>query len=333
MFASMSPRRLMLLGAAMGLSLITALLVRSWVDNVRQQSAAPVVSAEPAKPVKVVLVAAKALPAGHFLHQEDFAWVSWPDDNIGPAYLLQGVVNTDALLGSVVRTGVAAGDPITDAHLVKRGEHGFLAAILAPGMRAITVPITANTGLSGLVIPGDRIDVILTMSTPGAKDGPEKKLAETVLQDIRVLAVDQRLDDQSSDAIMAHATTLEVTPKQAEILSLLGDVGKLSMTLRSVGSAESDAEPHEPTITWENEATQLPIYNQSKTAATKTYDASRVDVVRGTAKSIVNFNANGDAVESTDQPTQPVQPAQSTAQPAVGQAIKGALQATQPGKK
>lgn len=330
MFASIPPRRMMLLGAAMGLSLITALLVRAWVDNVREQNAAPVVAAEPAKPVKVVLVAAKGLPAGHFLKAEDFAWVSWPDDNIGPGYMLQGVANTDALLGSVVRTGIAAGDPITDMHLVKRGEHGFLAAILTPGMRAITVPITAGTGLSGLVIPGDRIDIILSMSVPGAKEGSERKLSETVMQDIRVLAVDQRLDDQASDAIMAHATTLEVTPKQAEIVTLLGDVGKLSMTLRSVGSAENDTEPHEPSITWENEATQLPMFNQPKTASSKTYDGSRVDVVRGSTKSIVNFNANGDAVESTDQPMQPAAPAGLAA---VGQATKGALQNTQPGKK
>jgi pilus assembly protein CpaB len=325
---------MMLLGAAMGLSLITALLVRAWVDNVREQSAAPVVAAEPAKPVKVVLVAAKGLPAGHFLKAEDFAWVSWPDDNIGPGYMLQGVANTDALLGSVVRTGIAAGDPITDMHLVKRGEHGFLAAILTPGMRAITVPITAGAGLSGLVIPGDRIDIILSMSVPGAsKDGPERKLSETVMQDIRVLAVDQRLDDQASDAIMALATTLEVTPKQAEIVTLLGDVGKLSMTLRSVGSAENDSEPHAPSITWENEATQLPFLNQPKAATAKAYDSSHVDVVRGSTKSVVNFNANGDAVESTDQPAQAPAPAGLTGLAAVGQATKGALQNTQPGKK
>jgi pilus assembly protein CpaB len=221
-------------------------------------------------------------------------------------------------------------------HLVKRGEHGFLAAILTPGMRAITVPITAGAGLSGLVIPGDRIDIILSMSVPGAnKDGPERKLSETVMQDIRVLAVDQRLDDQASDAIMAHATTLEVTPKQAEIVTLLGDVGKLSMTLRAVGSAENDAEPHEPSITWENEATQLPMFTQPKAATAKTYsgDGSRVDVVRGTAKSIVNFNANGEAVESTDQPAQAQAPAGLAGLAAVGPATKGALQNTQPGKK
>src|SRR5665213_1988056 len=239
----------------------------------------------------MVMVAAKSLPAGHFIKAEDLAWQSWPDQNTPPAYMVQGAVAPDVIVGSVVRNGIAQGEPITDVRIVKKGDRGFLAAVLAPGFRAITVQLQANAGLSGLVIPGDRVDLILTMTLPAAgKDAVERRVSETALQDIRVIAVDQRLDDQATDAPTAKTTTLEVTPKQAEIVTLLTDMGKLSMTLRSVGSAENDALAHEPSITWDNEATDLPFLKHRQTAATGNPGGNdAVSVMRGTAKSVVDF--------------------------------------------
>jgi pilus assembly protein CpaB len=295
MFATISPRRLMFLAAAMLLSLVTALTVRGWVEHVRTQSQPAAQKTEAATP-KMVLVAAKPLPAGHFIKTEDLTWQSWPDANIASSYMVKGVVKSDTLVGSVVRTGIGAGEPITDTRIVKKGEHGFLAAILTPGMRAITVQMQSNTGLSGLVIPGDRVDLILTMSVPGSsKEAPERKVSETVLQDIRVLAVDQRMDDQSNDAPMARTTTIEVTPKQAEIVTLLTEMGKLSMTLRSVGSAENDAQPHHPTMTWDSDATDLPIFRHRPSLG-RSY-SERVEVTRGMTNSSVDFSS-GVAVES-----------------------------------
>ena len=91
--------------------------------------------------------------------------------------------------------------------------------MLKPGYRAMTVPLSSNAGLSGLVVPGDHVDVILTTQVSGGSDKEAgHRVSETVLDDIRVLAIDQKLDDQAKDAIMAHTATLEVTPKQAEIL-------------------------------------------------------------------------------------------------------------------
>jgi pilus assembly protein CpaB len=222
MFTTIPPRRLMLLAAAMGLSLITALIVRGWVENSRQDAAPAVVEAP--KVGTMVLVAAKPLPAGHFIKDEDLKWQSWPDDNLSPTYLLQGAITTDAIVGSVARAGIAAGEPITDERIVKKGDRGFLAAIVTPGFRAITVTMVSNAGLSGLAIPGDRVDVLLTVTTPSAnKDMPDRKYTETVMQDIRVLAVDQRINDQSDDSVMARTATLEVTPKQAEMVTLSSD--------------------------------------------------------------------------------------------------------------
>jgi pilus assembly protein CpaB len=298
MFATISPRRLMFIAAAMLLSLVTALTVRGWVEHGRTGSQPAVQKAEAPSP-NMVLVAAKPLPAGHFIKPEDLTWQSWPDDNIARSYMMKGVVNSDTLLGSVVRTGIGAGEPITDTRIVKKGERGFLAAILTPGTRAITVQMQSNTGLSGLVIPGDRVDLILTMSVPNSS--PERKVSETVLQDIRVLAVDQRMDDQSSDATMARTTTIEVTPKQAEIVTLLTEMGKLSMTLRSVGSAENDAQPHRPTMTWDSDATDLPFFRHRPSNGS--LHSERVEVTRGTANSSVDFSS-GVAVESGRVPTE-----------------------------
>lgn len=320
MFATIPPRRLILLAAAMGLSLVTALVVRGWVETVRRE-ATPVAIVQPVKPPTMILVAAKALPAGHFIKAEDLKWQSWPDDNMASSYLAQGAVTTDAIVGSVVRNGISIGEPITDTRIVKKGERGFLAAIVTPGFRAITVTMASNAGLSGLAMPGDRVDVLLTMSVPSAnKDAPERKFTETVMQDVRVLAIDQKMDDQTNDGVLAHSATLEVTPKQAETVTLLQDLGKMSMTLRSVGSAENDAGIHEPTVTSESDLTALLGLRAPAKAAGPASSSDRIEVVRGTQRSVVDVS--GHAVPQDD-----------SAPASVGTADKKAIQAAQPGKK
>jgi pilus assembly protein CpaB len=244
--------------------------------------------------------------------------------------MIEGAVNSDALIGSVVKSGIGAGEPITDTRIVKKGDRGFLAAILTPGFRAITVQMQSNTGLSGLVIPGDRVDLILTMGVPSAtKDTPERKVSETVLEDIRVLAVDQRMDDQSSDATMARTTTLEVTPKQAEVVTLLTEMGKLSMTLRSVGSAENDAQPHQPTVTWDSEATELPFLGRHTPSGPT--QSSKIEVFRGANKSSVDFST-GVAVETGNAPAAAPKPAPAPAPSTSAAGAAGAAAAAAIGK-
>lgn len=279
-----------LLTIAFGLALITALIVRSWVNSVREHAphSPAAISEAPQVQPKMVLVASQALPAGHFLKAEDFTWQNWPRGTLMPEYIVKGTRTTDNLIGSVVRSGIAAGEPITAGGLVQRGDRGFLAAVLTPGYRAITVPLTANAGLSGLVVPGDRVDVILTTLIPAAKGAPARRLSETVLQDIRVLALDQRLGDQSKEAIMAHTVTLEVTPKQAEVLALIGEMGKLSMSLRSLGTAADDRTHTRPTVTWDSDATALGgVPRQSSGTGGP---APVATITRGTRETVVDFS-------------------------------------------
>jgi len=325
MFATLPPRRLLLLATAMVLSLVTALVVRAWVEHVRTEAAAPVAQMTAPPPPKMILVAAKALPAGHFIHTEDLTWQSWPDSDVSKSYMVKGGINLDTIVGSVAKNGIAPGEPITDLRIVKKGDRGFLAAIVTPGFRAITVPLQSGVGLSGLAMPGDRVDLILTMDVPSAdKNAQPRRMSETVLQDIRVLAVDQKIDDQAHDSPLARTATLEVTPKQAEVVALLPEMGKLAMTLRSVGTAENDAQPHQPTLTWDTDAVEMPFVHH-RTGGTSTR-SDQVDIVRGTSKSSIDFTG-GRAVETAAAPpvAAPAPTPQGSAYGAVGTAAAKAI--------
>ncbi|MDE2167250.1 MAG: Flp pilus assembly protein CpaB [Alphaproteobacteria bacterium] len=316
MFATLPPRRLLLLATAMVLSLATALVVRAWVEHVRAEAAAPVAHVAAPPPPKMILVASKPLPAGHFIHTEDLAWQSWPNNDLSKTYMVKGTVNLTAIVGSVVKSGIAQGEPITDMRIVKKGDRGFLAAIVRPGYRAITVSLQAGAGLSGLAEPGDHVDLILTMDVPSTKGGPARHVSETVLQDIRVLAIDQKINDLSHDAPLARTATLEVTPKEAEVVALLNEMGKLSMTLRSVGSAENDAQPHHPTLTWDTDAVAVPFLHERSVGPS---GGDQVEVVRGTSKSSVEFSG-GRAVETAAAPASAIGAAGTATSKAIGAA-------------
>jgi pilus assembly protein CpaB len=151
------------------------------------------------------------------------------------------------LLGTVVRFPITAGEPVTQGSLVKPGDRGFLAAALGPGMRAVTVPVSAKTGVGGFVFPGDRVDLMLTQTVKGEGNGGDLKATETILRNIRVLATDQSTTQEKSengDTVVRQfrTVTLEVTPKIAEKVSVAQTIGTLSLSLRSIADSQSDLE-------------------------------------------------------------------------------------------
>lgn len=283
---------MLLLTAAVTLSLATAMIVRAWVNEARLSANAGTADIPKAAVVKI-LVATHGLPAGQFLQPNDLEWQSWPQDAINASYILSGSRTVDDLVGSVVRAGIAGGEPITDARLIKKGDRGFLSAIMAPGTRAVTIQLQQTTGLGGLVLPGDHVDVVLTANVPsGVQNEPEHKASETVLEDIRVIAIDQKMSDMSNETVMARSATLEVTPKQAEILALVAEMGKLNLTLRSIASGDekprttnAKGEPMEPSVSWDNEVTDLGLkpHNASNS------DDHKVDLVRGSDTKSLDF--------------------------------------------
>ncbi|UUL81394.1 Flp pilus assembly protein CpaB [Sphingomonas qomolangmaensis] len=241
----MDGRKIILLVGALVIAAVTAFMARTLM----QGSAAPVAGAQQAAPVSSVkvLVATRALPVGTILGPESMKFQPWPEELIQNAYHLEGQTDLKALQGTVVRFAVPAGQPIAQGSLVRPGDRGFLAAALGPGMRAVTVPVSAQSAVAGFVFPGDRVDLILTQSVPGGGDGEPLKASETVLRNLRVLATDQRVDNQTDEAgktvVSTYSTvTVEVTPKIAEKIAVAQTVGDLSLSLRSIADNATELE-------------------------------------------------------------------------------------------
>ncbi len=279
----MSARSIMLIAAVLLLTLGTVFVARAWLDGQRQV-------ADPLEPIQEeatrVLVAEVALPAGTFLKEEHLRWQAWPDAGIPESYIVKTQTVPEDLYGAVIRRGVAAGEPITRPRIIKPGDRGFMAAVLMPGYRAMSIKIGAASGVSGLVFPGDRVDLILTHSLKN-DDGSEHRASETILKNVRVLALDRRVNDESGEAQLAKTATLELTPKQVEILTVARELGRLSLSLRSLAKDQEELEHlartgeplQEPepasgkTYTWDSEASVLVRWPKS--------NKNTVSVVRG----------------------------------------------------
>ena len=237
-------RTLVLFAIALLLAGGTAILVRAWLAQ-----RATVVAAEPAPPPpqQSILVARVAITRGHILQPADLATRPWPKAGILGDYVLAGGAPEKSLIGSVAREPFVAGEPIITTKIVKPGERGFLAAVLHRGMRAVSVPVDATADVSGFVLPGDRVDLLVTLPLPqdgGGAAGNPHRAAETVLRNLRVIAVDQQPDNKGQP-VLARTVTFEVTPKESEIVAVAGDIGKLSLSLCSL-AARSSKSPADP---------------------------------------------------------------------------------------
>lgn len=234
----MTPRTILVAVVALSLAAGTAFFVQGWLNKQREALYASLPKAATEKSGPKVLVARKSLSAGVILSAPHLEWKTWPDDGVSKSYIVQGrgKVSDKSLHGSVLRRVVGGGEPITEDRVVKPGERGFLAAVLTQGMRAVSVPVTATSGISGFVFPGDRIDLILAHNFQSG-EGAERKInraSETLLTDVRVLAVDQKTETKAGAATVAKTATLEVTPKQAEMIAVSVKLGELSLSLRSL---------------------------------------------------------------------------------------------------
>jgi pilus assembly protein CpaB len=240
----------------------TAMYARSWIEG--QQTIAAVAAPVPEEKHEV-LVAELDLPAGTFVKPQHLRWQRWPTDEVPETYVLKGVRSDNEMIGAVVRSRIATGEPITDGAVVKPGDRGFLAAVLNPGMRAVSVPITPTSANSGLIFPGDRIDLILTQTLlPSEGEGNSRRVSETVLKNIRIIAMGVETGDDAAEGKnneKAKTATFEVTPAQAETVALLTELGKLSLSLRSLavdGESESTVPIAEAeSFTWDRDVSRV----------------------------------------------------------------------------
>lgn len=202
--------------------------------------------------IVAALTAKHAIGAGNLLKPEDIevkevAVKDLPSDAVATSEDARR-----ALSGAMVRRVLGAGEVIRKSDVISPSDHGFLAAVLAPGMRAVTVAVDAVAGSAGLIEPGDRVDLILTQTMSG-RDEPigHRVAAETVLSDARVIAINQQIVQgaATTNNSQARTVTLEVTQEQAERVSVANNLGKLSLSVRSAGASGQDKQ-NEPKVTW-----------------------------------------------------------------------------------
>lgn len=210
-----------------------------------------------------VLVASGDLLPGHVVTKDSMRWQAWPESAMHSTYISR-VARPDAqerLVGSIIRGSVMAGEPVREERLAPPNA-GLLSSILRPGRRAVAVRITAENTAGGFILPNDRVDVLHTVGSRDKPEGQKGYSTRTILTNITVLAIDQTLDDRQKDdkkakpAAIGKTATLELYPRQAEMLAAAEAAGSLSLALRSaadnaeitIASPPTDIQPTTQTV-------------------------------------------------------------------------------------
>lgn len=273
----MKPARIIVIAvaavSAIGLALVVRAMGSSDGEAVRTAAAAPA----PA-PMAQVLVASQDLEIGQRLENMHMEWRAFPQEAVNPLWIVEGAASVptaatendeaapaeenadggataevqraaelitgggirEQVVGAVVRERILAGEPIVASKLVRAGQSGFLAVVLAPGMRAMSVPLTQERGAGGFILPGDRVDVLMSRRAEQAIDGRDGFVTATVLTNIRILAVGETTEAGDSQNVTGSNATLEVGPREAEVLAFAQAQGDLYLVLRSY------ADTHQP---------------------------------------------------------------------------------------
>ncbi len=267
----MNPMRMIILAVAMlaGMACV-AVLARGMASSQGRPSAA----APPPRPTVQVLVAKRDLAVGDHIDTPDVGWQAWPADATNPAYIVDGapavapsqnltgaathLANAaktavagpspalTSVVGTLVRAPILVGEPILKSKLVHAGTAGVMAVTLDAGMRAMAVPLTAESAVGGFILPGDHVDIVMSRqldSSQGGVSGASKQVvASVVLNNVRVLAIDQNNAGPEKGAAQVGATaTVEVSPEQAEQLVTAKGMGQLTLVLRSYADAAGPA--------------------------------------------------------------------------------------------
>lgn len=202
-------------------------------------------------PMTEILVAAKSLNTGTTIKKEDIKWKSWPEGSVFKGAIVKSQQKDPEKLevvGQVLRRGLNADEPITTSATVPSTKGGnFMAASLQSGMRAMSIKATADNSVGGFASPGDRVDVILTYQVKMAKSLQNyagavvnRFASQTVLSNVRVMAVDQNAKEGDREAKVGKTVTLEVSKEGAEVLALAAKMGSLTLALRRIGDEADD---------------------------------------------------------------------------------------------
>jgi len=199
------------------------------------EPAVAIAVAEPQVKLSQVLVAKKDIVLGTRLNADMVRWQKWPKEGVADGYLVKSddIDVEEIVAGSIVRSAFFEGEPIRAGKLIK-SDSGYMSAMLPSGQRAVAVSISTDTGAGGFILPNDRVDVIMTRREK-AGDGKEY-ITETILQNVRVLAIDQTIEEKDGEAVVVGSTaTLQLDPRQTEILTVAQQMAdRLVLVLRSL---------------------------------------------------------------------------------------------------
>ena len=223
---------------ALVLAVAVAFLIRYFLVEKESQKEALVV--QEVKNLKI-LVASKPLDMGTKIQPGDLIWQPWPNNSLNDSYIQEGSIQLDALSGSVILEHIDKGEPVIIANLVQPGDKSILAALLPPGKRAISIDVTPQAISSGLIHPGDYVDVLLSKAIISASSNSYGQTT-TVVNNVKILALDTILSEsaqKSSNAItIPKVVTLEVSPGEAELITAAAKEGTLSLSLHSISNKE-----------------------------------------------------------------------------------------------
>jgi pilus assembly protein CpaB len=237
----MKAARLVVLGVAIAAGGLAALLAGG--SDEPAPAPAPVAQIDTVD----VLIAQKDIGMGHAIAPDDVKWQMWPTAAAGPNMIRKSdrPNAVEEMTGSIARGTFSTGEPIQEAKLIKANGSGYMAAVLPKGMRAISIEILPETAAGGFILPGDRVDVILSRRDKETEKmtGIESHISETILKNVRVLAIDQTVEEKNGQKVVVGKTaTLELAPRQTEILALGRQKGVLALSLRSIVDGAGKAE-------------------------------------------------------------------------------------------
>lgn len=242
----MSPLRIIILGVAALAAVFAAFLVRAVASGSTtpvSDTLSPVIqTVEVETQQEKVLVAIEDIPIGTLLTPEHFSWANWPKDSVNPDYFTEenDIDAIETLTGSVVRVALYTDEPILPQKVVKKGETGFMAALLPAGKRATAVEISPESASAGFILPDDRVDIILTQQVeiPTDTGTEDQTVTTTIIENVRILAIDQTFSNVDGASTLTGSTaTMELDPKQSEMMALAARTGTISLALRSVADA------------------------------------------------------------------------------------------------
>ncbi len=297
-----------------GLALLV-LLLRAPVPNVAER---------PEAPTQTVLVASHVLPTGTLLRADDLHWIQKPVLETPPGAFSRGQRGEFEVLGAATRRNFQTDEILVADQLIKPNEPGFLPAVLAPGMRATSIAVNPAEGGAGLIAPGDRVDIILTQTfTDPSVSATSRSVGETILQNLRIIAIDQTTNlaggsgpeskrtGITGDARLPKTVTLEVSVRQAEMLMVAGQLGKLQLTLRSLADGAKPASPTVPDPTWASQVSpalrflsRVPMQSPSPGVDRSPPAAIAIEIIRGSKTERTCYSAQtGQTADCAAAPT------------------------------